>query len=664
MNVVALNSRQVKLLEVLLQAKRPLSLQMAADKGRLNVCTKTVRSDFDRIQMYSKKFNVIMALHNGIITVSASEEDLGRLIQTTLALHQNANIAYTDDRAMYIALDCLLQAKIPSLDVWSDRFNVSRPCIQNDIKKVRLWLSESQLSLKSRKGKGFYLEGEEFLIRKALVRWLVELFGNSISDMFSRRQDQSFYQDVLCTRIVGSTDIFLLMQIIYDSLSSTDSQIRRPQCTTFALYLALMLHRSSQGFSLDSATVPSEEPTPGAVIKIMTAVEESFHVLLPKAELYGLQQIYKEAGFSFSESIAKGMHLAGNGADIVDDILQLVELLGIPCGSDIQFKAELSALVTSIINYPERTGLNREDAIKFGNMYPAEFALCQRLIFAARQTLGIEIPLARAEEVGLFIAARAEEFIFSQKKKKNVLLVVPESNNAAQMIYWQLTNRFASLFESITMAEPQDIMVRPIPKNIDCVISTVPFNLLGNHNITIPAVLAEGDMERLRRQVVQDFRAEVMTSNTDALCATCLYDEKSRTAEELFRRIGAMLEQKEFAMTGYTEGILHHEMTYGSGIETPVPIAVPHTDAEYTKRQALACVVTKYPLEFRMIGSDGIINTNISLFPLLEQKNAASGIPFYKMMTQLRSKKLATALKNCRSTEEITRFVNNSIKLW
>lgn len=129
MNVILLNNRQVKMLKAILQAHGDISLQTVVDKCRIQNCAKTVRSDFTRIQDFAAGFQVTLSLQRGVIRTAAQENDLRHLAQATVELYNSASIAYTDDRVSHIVLDCLLSYPIPSLDVWSERFNISRPCI-------------------------------------------------------------------------------------------------------------------------------------------------------------------------------------------------------------------------------------------------------------------------------------------------------------------------------------------------------------------------------------------------------------------------------------------------------------------------------------------------------------------------------------------------------
>ena len=206
MNVVILNNRQVKLLKAILQSQDGTSLQAAAEKCAIQACAKTIRTDFARIQEFAAGFQVVLRLNRGRVHISASEEALRRLAQATAALYQGESVVYTEGRVAYIVLDCLLKTPIPSLDVWSERFNVSRPCIQRDMKRVRQWLQKANLELAAYPGRGYRLEGSEYRIRKALVAWILEQFGDNAVAIVAQK-DSDFYQVPLWQQLLGQVEI-------------------------------------------------------------------------------------------------------------------------------------------------------------------------------------------------------------------------------------------------------------------------------------------------------------------------------------------------------------------------------------------------------------------------------------------------------------------------
>ena len=230
MNVILLNNRQVKMLKAILQAHGDISLQDVVEKCRIQNCAKTVRSDFTRIQDFAAGFQVTLSLQRGVIRTAAQENDLRHLAQATVELYNSTSIAYTDDRVSHIVLDCLLSYPIPSLDVWSERFNISRPCIQRDMKSVRQWLEKEGLTLRSSPGRGYQLSGGEYRLRKALVVWALEQYGNDVISFVTQKSSDA-HQSAIWYRLFGDADVLQLFRVLAEFSIQSDLDEQNVQYT-------------------------------------------------------------------------------------------------------------------------------------------------------------------------------------------------------------------------------------------------------------------------------------------------------------------------------------------------------------------------------------------------------------------------------------------------
>lgn len=664
MNVVILNNRQVKLLKSVLQAQEGITLQGAAEKCGIKSCAKTNRTDFARIQEFSEGFQVSLTLNRGRVHISASEEAVRRLAQATVALYRGESVVYTEDRVAYIVLDCLVKKPIPSLDLWSERFNVSRPCIQRDMKRVKRWLANEHLELASYPGRGYCLESSEYLIRKAIVTWILEQFGSGAIAVISQK-DSDFYQAALWQQLFGDVELGQLVHIFEELDSRVDLNVQHTRYNMLVLYAAVTIHRRATLCVITPDDLPPERELVCSVLilRLSALLEQKMGLRLPAEELAALQQYYQELSAAQPEKSGESRRLAAVGQSIMEEFAGAVELmLGLPLISDRQTCDELSSLLTEILrdrNF-HISNLNNLEIAGFAATYPAEFALGQQLISLVRQSLDIELPISRAVEVSVFIAARMERMV-SNRRKKNIMLVSSGSADLSLLLYWQLTNRLGYFLDHIEMGSYQTVISKPLPEDLDLVVSTIDLPNLGEKAITIPKILTEEDILRLRRRLLGDVRPEKNSASGCALHTTAFYDDQSRTAQELFCRIGGVLEDQGYVLPGYSKKLEEHEQTFGSGIEMPIPVAVPHTEASYTKTPALAVVVTRYAIPIRLIGSHRVLPVNLALFPLLEPENSEMGMAFYSVISKLRNKKLAVNLRSCKSSEEILQFISRNL---
>ncbi len=664
MNVVILNNRQVKLLKAVLQAGDGTTLQGAAEKCGIRSCAKTNRTDFARIQEFSAGFQVSLTLNRGCVHISASEEAVRCLAQATVALYRGESIVYTDDRVAYIVLDCLVKKPIPSLDVWSERFNVSRPCIQRDMKRARRWLLDAHLELAAYPGRGYRLESSEYCIRKAIIAWILEQFGGNAIAVIAQK-DSDFYQAALWQQILGDVELGPLIHIFEELNSKVELNVHHMRYAMLVLYVAVTIHRRATLCVITPDDFPPEQELVFSVpiLRLSAALEQKAGVRLPAEELTALQQYYQELSTVQLEKSGEGSRLAAAGQSVMEEFAGAVELmLGLPLISDKQAYDELASLLTELLRDRSfhNSRLNNVEIAAFAATYPAEFALGQQLISLVRKSLDIDLPVSRAVEVSIFIAARVERMI-SNKKKKNIMLVSSGSADLSLLLFWQLTNRLGYFLDHIEMSSYQNVIAKPLPTGLDLVVSTIDLPNLGEKAVTIPKILTEEDILRLRRRLLGDVRPEKNSAADCALHTTAFYDDQSQTAQELFQRVGSLLEEAGYVRPGYSKKLEEHEQTFGSGIEMPIPVAVPHTEASYTQTPALAVVVARYPIPIRLIGSQRVLPVNLALFPLLEQENAEMGLAFYSVISKLRNKKLAMILRSCKNGEEIMQFISQNL---
>lgn len=665
MNVILLNNRQVKMLKAILQAHGDISLQDVVEKCRIQNCAKTVRSDFTRIQDFAAGFQVTLSLQRGVIRTAAQENDLRHLEQATVELYNSTSIAYTDDRVSHIVLDCLLSHPIPSLDVWSERFNISRPCIQRDMKSVRQWLEKEGLTLRSSPGRGYQLSGGEYRLRKALVVWALEQYGNDVISFVTQKSSDA-HQSAIWYRLFGDADVLQLFRVLAEFSIQSDLDEQNVQYTMLALYVAIMLRRACCGLPVTIDELPANQDFffSVSILRLSAVLEQQLHISISPVELMSLQTFYQELSHSLTPQPGEKNVLMEAGRTIVEELACEVELmLGLPLSSNAKSYDEFFEFIMQILcdQKLSASSLSKMEISSFAATYPAEYALGQRLLPLGRQLLGIELPAAAAVEVGVFIALRMEQQISAQKEKKNVLLIAPGNIHLSLLSYWQMVNRLGSLLNRIEVCSYQAVIASPLPKDVDFVISTVELPNLGQKNIVIPRMLSESDILHLRRRLLGEVCPEQTGALGGALKTIAFYDAQSHTSDELFDWIGAQLEQEGYAQKGYRAGLRAHEKIFGSGIETPKPLAIPHTGADLTRTPVLAIVVTRHPIPIKLIASSRTTPTNLFLFPLLEQESAEIGLAFYSVISRLRNKKLAAALCACKSREDILRFAAQNL---
>lgn len=101
-------------------------------------------------------------------------------------------------------------------------------------------------------------------------------------------------------------------------------------------------------------------------------------------------------------------------------------------------------------------------------------------------------------------------------------------------------------------------------------------------------------------------------------------NDKSRSSDMLFRKIGDMLEERGYVEKTFTEAVQAREREYPTGLRTfPFSIAIPHADSVYTKREAVVVVRPEQPIHFREMATvDQYVDAELIFLLLLKKDNA------------------------------------------
>lgn len=77
---------------------------------------------------------------------------------------------------------------------------------------------------------------------------------------------------------------------------------------------------------------------------------------------------------------------------------------------------------------------------------------------------------------------------------------------------------------------------------------------------------------------------------------------------EVLKIMGDAMISEGYAIEGFTEALLEREKDYPTGLDVDgIGVAIPHTDAEYVKKEGISIAVLDHPIEFDAMGEDDCI---------------------------------------------------------
>lgn len=82
----------------------------------------------------------------------------------------------------------------------------------------------------------------------------------------------------------------------------------------------------------------------------------------------------------------------------------------------------------------------------------------------------------------------------------------------------------------------------------------------------------------------------------------CLVRPVLSSAREVLEALASLALTHGFVRPSFGPALIAREEAYPTGLPTPVPVAIPHTDAEHVLRPALAAALLDPPVAFREMG--------------------------------------------------------------
>ncbi|MDN5316827.1 MAG: mannitol operon transcriptional activator [Thermoanaerobacterium sp.] len=501
--IIILNERCTQILIKLVNSSLPVKITELASSFK--VSSRTIRYDLDEIDEFLKYNNLPQLIRKPNVGVKFSEslEDKDKALE----LLDDVSIYYyalsQKERVNIILSNLIGQKDYTTINALADNLMVSRSTIINDLSKVRKWLYDHGLELKSVPKYGLKVLGDEKKLRKAAIELLTETVD------IDRALD--IVKSPIYTRINVGMDneikkLFENIDLSYieDCIKTAESELE---------------------------TVFSDAAFTGLVIHIAIAIkriELGRDIVMPTDELKSLEMT-KE--FSVASNIAKMLEEHFKVNIPIDEIGYItVHLLGSSVTNKKNNKEEnwleLELMTKKIINNVEKEV--NIDLSKDGQLFEGLLEHVRPTIYRLSHGLDLKNPVLdeikrnysklfeivkrglrpledyagnrlNDEEVGYFVmhfGAAIERQKASSSGKMDVLVVCGTGIGTAKM----LSSRLQSVFDVNIKGTAAYHQVKEVlkEKHVDLIVSTIPINMEGMKTVIVNPLLTENDIEKLK----------------------------------------------------------------------------------------------------------------------------------------------------------------------
>lgn len=398
-----------------------------------------------------------------------------------------------DDRLVFI-LNKLLFEQVPVLfDDLADELYVSRSTLSHDFKKIRVMLSEYNLSIESRANKGVYVSGGERDKRRFIMHYFLE---------------NQFFKTIHCYVKFNFFDQTVPLEefarIVLDECQEANLKLSDFVLQNLVVHIALSMIRLKSGFEIKNIDC---QMTDDAIERKVAQ-----RILSKVSQVTNQEFPVQEIDYITLHLLAKSQQCQKNQKNISEEVLKkslfkTFQNLGLDdmynFSSDFQLiEGLITHLMTLQVRLESRITLNNPLVDEIKQNYSDIFFMTREIL--ANMDMFIEWSISDDEiaYVSLHFLAAMERS--KESTKFNILAICATGFGAAQMLRNRLETEFGNRVEVVDVIGYYELNQEKL-RGIDFIVSAVD---LSNLYFQIPVFkvsvfLKSDEMEMIRKAMDQ-----------------------------------------------------------------------------------------------------------------------------------------------------------------
>jgi len=654
-----LKSRHTREISYLLNLQHPASTSKISEET--GISQSTLKKDLDTVSTFLKSRRLILVRKPRIgVYLRGKASDKNTLMMELSSLHKKTTLS-KEERITQLILDCLTNDRIPTIEDWCDKFGTSRPTIADDVEHVKSWLKEENLILKGKPGVGYKLIGGEEEIRNGIVKLIIKRnekeYEKLMAWLLGKKTDKIEFP--FLKRII-KPKFLSIRQFLNNIELQTNIKLVDRDYLVLALKIAVSIERiiNRHYLIMDAKRLFGimQNPAYKMVYKNIPSLEEIYNIKFSPEEiayitLNLISSKLQEVSFSVNDSDEKYRHYAQKIGEIANDIF------GLPISNDEEFIHMLELHLKATFN-KIKYGIKIDNPLlkEIKEEYPLSFNIAERVAVILGKKMHIEIPETEAGYIAMYIAMAIEKIKHQKKKRKKVAVICAMAIGASSLLFWRVLNEMPDI-DVIQVGSYKDIVEGKIDPNIDLIISTIPLPETKIPHIVVSPFLNAKERKTIREILdIAKYRWKYpsVAKIGEILDTKIIFaNVKVEKAKDIIKILGEALVKNGYAKNGFVKTVLQREKKFPTGLNTSIPIALPHVDASFTLRKGFAIGTLKNPVMFNQMGEpDKKVGVRIVLMPVLTKKSEENAA-FYELLQKCRDSKIAHKLLECNTPEEI-----------
>lgn len=572
--------RKIKILSNLDEEKFITSEELAAI---LNVSSKTVRNEIRKINADLEKYEAYVEIkpkHGCKLIVK--DRELYDLFLKEINNEEENVPNNAKERVFYILQLLLTNDDWVKVEELCERLYVSQSSLSLNLKDVRNYLEEYNITLLSKPGYGLKIQGNEFDIRLCLA---------NLNFVDRKENPRAFLEDK--QKVLRD-----IRSILFQIFQKHNYHMADFSFENLVIHIFVALFRAKEGceaeLSDDQMNKIKHEEEYGMACEIVKELEEAFHLQLAEDETgYVCIHLAAKKIVSYQEE-AQNVVISQEINDIVVHMLKAVkEAYQIDFLDDLELRMMLSLhLVPFDVRMDYDLVLHNPLLEDIKTQYPLAYSLA----VAASDVLKDHYnKCIKEDEIGYFALHfnLALERKNKQMEKKNILVVCGTGRGTAKLLLYRFKDKFGKYIENITTCDALSVPNVDFT-DIDMVITTIPIT----YSVPVPilevkSLLSDDDVKNIHRFLNED-ATTTMTQYFDK--KLFLTDVDANCKEDVLKiMVDAIVKvHQELDLNEFYDAIMKRESQAVTEFDNM--LAVPHPYKALSKDTFVCVAILKKPI--------------------------------------------------------------------
>jgi transcriptional antiterminator/mannitol/fructose-specific phosphotransferase system IIA component (Ntr-type) len=477
-------------------------LKISELSRELETSPRTIRYDLDEIDNFLKK-NMLQELIRKPgcgVKLDSSPEFNKKLSLAIGKIDSNEYIFSSKERQKFILVELLRLRDFITFEYLSELLLVSRKTVISDIKNVKGWLEENELSLISYPGKGIKIQGEEKEIRRSIIMLLSE--DKERKEVFSKIKTPVIKRiNVVADKQIKLIFENLNMNFIEEAINMTERQMETVFLDSayygLAIHLALAIKRIGNGntvsLSKDALSKVKLLNEFAIASSIANKLEKDFHIEIPEDEI-GYITLHLLGGKTSTintlanENWVKVQILTSKIIECVQNIL----MIDFKSDDDL-YKGLIQHLGPTMYRLKSGISLTNPLLANIKNDFHNIFESVKRSLILIEEFAGCNMPDEEIAYIAMHFCASIERNKLEDDRLIKALAVCGSGIGTAVLLSSRLNSEFPEI-EVVNNIPSHKVDEEILKDEIDLIITTVPTYCINIPEIIVSPLITEEDL--------------------------------------------------------------------------------------------------------------------------------------------------------------------------